>query len=326
MRDSMTHPTTLLIALAVFVAVLLLAEGLYLLWQRNFGSRARTLERRLKLLQAQRLELRAQVLKSQAVTALDRAVHHLSAHQGLKLLLQQADLPWSASRLLLMTALLALATYALSNGVLRLNGTLSLVGALGAAALPWAHLLGRRRRRLARLQQQLPEALDLMARALQAGHAFSSALQMVAQEMPEPMAPEFRTVHDEVHFGMSLHHAFAGLTQRVPLGDLRYFTVAVLIQRESGGNLAELLASLAQLIRNRLKLLSRVRVLSSEGRLSAWILVMLPFVLGGLLAYFNPEFMSPLWTDPLGLSLLNWMLALMALGVLMIQKIVRLRV
>ena len=325
MQESMTHPTTLLIALAVFVAVLLLAEGLYLLWQRNFG-RARDLQRRLKLLQTQRTELRTPVLKAQAPTALDRVVHRLSVHQGLKLTLQQADLHWSAGRLLLMTVLLALATFALSDMALRLSLTVSLVLALCAAALPGLHVLRRRRRRMARLQQQLPEALDLMSRALQAGHAFSSALQMVAQEMPEPIAGEFRTVNDEVHFGMSLHQACAGLTERAPLGDLRYFTVAVLIQRESGGNLAELLASLAQLIRGRLKLLARVRVLSSEGRLSAWILVMLPFALGGLLSYFNPEFMSPLWTDPLGLTLLNWMLALMVLGVLLIQKIVRLRV
>jgi tight adherence protein B len=133
-------------------------------------------------------------------------------------------------------------------------------------------------------------------------------------------------VHEEVNFGLTLQQALKHLTERVPLTDLRYFVVAVQIQRESGGNLAEVLGKLAQLIRARLRLLARVRVLSSEGRLSAWILVLLPFVLGGLLTVFNPRFMQLLWTDPIGITLLKWMLGLMLLGVVLIARIVRIRV
>jgi tight adherence protein B len=192
--------------------------------------------------------------------------------------------------------------------------------------LPTAYVLRRRQQRLARLYAQLPDALDMMARALRAGHAFSSALQMAAQELGEPLAGELRLVHEEVRFGLSLQQALGHLVERAPLTDLRYFVVAVLIQRESGGNLAEVMGKLAQLIRARQRLLSRVRVLSSEGRLSAWILVVLPFALAGLLAVFNPQFISPLWTDPIGIGLLKGMLVMMAIGVFLMVRIVRIRV
>ncbi len=328
MLEQMMDPVVLGVAVAVFVAVLLLVEALRLLWRRRFGSQARHLQRRLRALGEQRELLHTELLRQrrEPPSLLAQLSRRAGAHERLRLFLQQADLAWAPGRLLGAALLAALLGYALMILWDPAAGWWALAGALALAALPWAWLAQRRRRRLARLQLQLPEALDLMARALQAGHAFASTLQMVAEEMNEPMASEFRTVHDEVNFGMSLNQAFAGLTARVPLSDLRYFAVAVLIQRESGGDLAELLSSLARLIRSRLKLLARVRVLSSEGRLSSWILVVLPFALGGLLAFLNPEFMSPLWTDPLGTTLLHWMLGLMVLGIVLIQKIVRLRV
>ena len=141
-----------------------------------------------------------------------------------------------------------------------------------------------------------------MTRALQAGHAFTSALKMAGEEMVDPVAGEFRTVHDEVNFGVSLEQALTHLSERVPLTDLRYFVVAVLIQRESGGNLTEILGNLSRLIRERLKLLAKIKVLSAENRMSAWILGLMPFFLAGVLYLANPKFMSPLWTDPIGID------------------------
>jgi tight adherence protein B len=125
---------------------------------------------------------------------------------------------------------------------------------------------------------------------------------------------------------VSLEQAMSNLTARVPVTDLRYFVVAVLIQRESGGNLTEVLNNLSRLIRQRLKLFWHVRVLSAEGRMSAWLLSLLPFAIGGLMTVFNPEFMAPLWNDPLGLSIVRGMLASMACGVLLLRKIIRIRV
>jgi tight adherence protein B len=149
---------------------------------------------------------------------------------------------------------------------------------------------------------------------------------MVGEEMPEPVAGEFRIVHDEVNFGVAMPQALANLAVRVPLTDLRYFVVAVQVQRESGGNLTELLGNLSRLIRERLKLLARVRVLSSEGRLSAWVLGLMPFALAGLMSVVSPKFISLLWTDPIGVSIVKTMLLLMLLGVLLLRKIVRIRV
>ena len=252
-------------------------------------------------------------------------LQQLPVRSALDRLLLQADWRWQAGQWLAISVLAAVVTALL----LKLLGSAwALAWAAGGAVglLPWGYVLLRRQRRLRLLQEQLPDALDMLTRALRAGHALSSALQMAGQEMNEPMASEVRMVHEEVNFGLTLQQAMTHLTERVPLTDLRYFAVAVQIQRESGGNLAEVLGKLAQLIRARLRLLARVRVLSSEGRLSAWILVLLPFVLGGLLAVFNPRFMQPLWTDPIGITLLKWMAGLMLLGVILIARIVRIRV
>ena len=158
------------------------------------------------------------------------------------------------------------------------------------------------------------------------GWAVASGIEMLGEEMAEPIAGEFRMVADEVNFGVSLQQALTNLSERVPLTDLRYFVVSVLIQRDSGGNLTEVLGNLSRLIRERLKLLARVRVLSSEGRLSAWILGLMPFALAALMNVFNPEFMSPLWTDPIGQTVIKYMLVVMLVGVVLLRKIVKIRV
>ena len=313
-------------AVAVFVALLLLLEGLYLLWQSAFGAQARQLSQRLKALSQERDRALAAASRGSAVTGpLGAWLQRWPARGALERLLLQADLRWPVGQWLALSVLTALVT-ALLLKLLGLAWALALASGGGVGLLPLGHVLLRRQRRLRQLQTQLPDALDMLTRALRAGHALSSALQMAGQEMNEPMASELRMVHEEVNFGLTLQQALTRLTERVPLTDLRYFVVAVQIQRESGGNLAEVLGKLAQLIRARLRLLARVRVLSAEGRLSAWILVLLPFVLGGLLTAFNPRFMQPLWTDPIGLTLLKWMLGLMLLGVILIARIVRIRV
>ncbi|MGN6702621.1 MAG: type II secretion system F family protein, partial [Burkholderiaceae bacterium] len=145
-------------------------------------------------------------------------------------------------------------------------------------------------------------------------------------QMAEPIAGELRIVHDEVTFGVSLQQALINLGERVPLTDMRYFIVSVLIQRESGGNLTEVLDKLSKLIRERLKLFARIRILSSEGRLSAWILGIMPFGLAAVIHFFNPVFMSLLWTDPLGVAITKTMLGVMVVGVVLIRRIVRIRV
>jgi tight adherence protein B len=320
----MNHPAALVLAVFVFVALLLLLEGTYLLWRSVFGLQARDLARRLKALElnADRLPLLQSTTDAGPLSAwLDQGL----MRRLLRDPLLQADLRWRPWQWLGGSLLAGLGT-ALALQSLRWPASVTFFLAVGVGLLPTAYVLRRRQQRLARLYAQLPDALDMMARALRAGHAFSSALQMAAQELGEPLAGELRLVHEEVRFGLSLQQALGHLVERAPLTDLRYFVVAVLIQRESGGNLAEVMGKLAQLIRARQRLLSRVRVLSSEGRLSAWILVVLPFALAGLLAVFNPQFISPLWTDPIGIGLLKGMLVMMAIGVFLMVRIVRIRV
>lgn len=149
---------------------------------------------------------------------------------------------------------------------------------------------------------------------------------MVGDEFPEPMGGEFRVTFDEVNYGVSLHDALMNLVTRVPVQDLRYFVIAVLIQRETGGNLAELLDSIAALIRERFKLFDKVRVLSAEGRLSAWILGLLPFGTAAVMALLNREFLSVLWEDPAGIRMVGTMLVSMLFGLIWIRRIVRIRV
>ncbi len=314
----------------VFVAVILLLEGLYLLWRSWRNTNARKLDKRLELLSAGvRVKRQANLLKQAALSelpAFERFLRTAPQVLGLQRLLQQSGLSWTVSLLLLSCAAAGVSGHFLLYSLARQSFWLSLAGGLSCGAAPLAWMMWKRARRLTKIERQLPDAIDLIVRALRAGHAFSSGLQMVGEEMPPPIAGEFRTVHEEVNFGVSLQQALSNLTERVPVTDLRYFVVAVLIQRESGGNLTEILGNLSRLIRERLKLFARIRVLSSEGKLSAWILTLMPFCLGYLMHLFNPEFMSPLWTDPIGITIMQYMLGLMVIGVFLLRKIIRIRV
>ena len=320
----------LVMSVLVFIAVLLLLEGGYLLWKTYKGPEARKIETRIRAISAsldksQQTQLLKQRMLSE-VPILERFLLGLSRAHRLDRFIQQSGLGWSVSKLLLSCA--ALGALALMLMLYAAHQSVLLSGVVGAgfAAVPFLYVSRKRSQRLRKFEAQLPEALDLITRALRSGHAFSSALQMVGDEMAEPVAGEFRIVHDEVNFGIELQQALTNLSVRVPLTDLRYFIVSVLIQRESGGNLTEVLGNLSRLIRERLKLMSKVRVLSSEGRLSAWILGIMPFALAGVMAIANPEFMTPLWNDPIGISIIKYMLILMVFGVLILRKIIKIRV
>ena len=176
------------------------------------------------------------------------------------------------------------------------------------------------------IERQLPDALELVARALRAGHALSSALEMVATEAPQPIAREFQLAFHEATYGVPMQEALVNLANRVALTDLRFFVIAVGIQRETGGNLAELLDKLSALIRERFQLLGTVRVLATEGRMSAWILTILPFVLLFAMHFVNPRFMSILWKDPAGLTAIYIGITLMVTGIIWMWRTVRIRV
>jgi tight adherence protein B len=320
----------LVLAVLIFTAIALLLEGLFLLWKSRHGSAALRIRSRIQALSGAPDKARqARLLKQRALgetPGLERRFLAVSGLRGLDQYMLQAGLCWSVSRLLGSCAAAGMAAWFLVSGGLHQPVAVGALAGVLAAALPLVYVQRKRNARLGRIEAQLPDTLDLITRALRAGHAFSSALKMAGEETSDPIAQEFRTVHDEVSFGVELQQALTHLSERVPLTDVRYFVVAVVIQRESGGNLTEVLANLSRLIRERAKLQAKVKVLSSEGRLSAWILVLLPFLLGGGMYLANPKFMAPLWTDPIGIAMLKWLLGMMIAGIFILRKIVRIRV
>ncbi|HEX8685852.1 MAG TPA: type II secretion system F family protein, partial [Pyrinomonadaceae bacterium] len=204
---------------------------------------------------------------------------------------------------------------------------LLMVGAgAAAAALPFLHIAYKRKRRLNAFLEHLPDALELMSRALQAGHAFAEALHMVSTEMPEPIATEFRKTYEEQNLGLSLKLALENLSERVPLLDLRFCITAIMIQRETGGNLAEILEKVSHTIRERFRILEDLNTLTTSSRMSAWILCALPVFVALAVTVMNPDYMSVLWRDPRGHRLLYAAGFMQVTGMLIVRKILKIRI
>ena len=188
---------------------------------------------------------------------------------------------------------------------------------------PTSVLRLKRTKRLLKFEEQFPEALDLLSRALKAGHAFTTGLGMIAEEMPAPIGPEFQLLHDQQNFGMPLPDALKEFARRMPLLDARFFVTAVLIQREAGGNLSEILDNIAAVIRDRFRVKRQIRVISAHGRLTGWVLVAVPPSLGAVLFVINPNHWSTLIGNPLGVQLIVAAIVLQVTGTLIIRKLVR---
>ena len=314
----------------IFIAVVLLIEGAYLTWNSSKGPEAERIARRLRVMSAGHHagEQDNSVIKKRLLSKtpqFQRLLLEVPRVSVLDRVLVQSGMSWSVAEFLGITLAACFvaffaATYLAVPFLLRLG----LVVAAGS--LP--HYLVRRStaKRLHRLEAQLPDALDLMSRAMQAGHAFPTALKMVGDEMNGPVASEFRAAFDEVNFGIAMPDALMNLATRVPSTDLRYFVIAVLIQRDTGGNLSELLGSISAIIRDRIKLLGQVRVLSAEGKMSAWVLGLLPFGAATMIQVTNPKFLDVLFSDPAGRSMLIGAGVMMFFGVLVMRHVIRIRV
>lgn len=266
------------------------------------------------------------VLKSFALrrSLLDQILKGSLRVARLRILLLQADVHWREGALLLVTILLG--GLGLVLGYLQWGLWVGLAGAALGLLLPYRILLWKKKRRTMKFERQLPDALDLLARSLKAGHAFPTGLQLVAREMPDPIGTEFFKTFNEFSHGMDLNLAMANLCHRVDLRDLGFFTTAVAIQRETGGNLTEILEKIATLIRERFKLRQQVQSLTAEGRLSGIILVLLPPVLTLILFVVNPQYEILLITHPLGRMMTLTTLAFQVLGIIIIRRIVNIKV
>jgi tight adherence protein B len=249
-------------------------------------------------------------------TAKGSAVSHWLEQTGVKI---------SLSTLLLLAIVCGGAFGFLGLILVKLPIAFVFVGGMGAA-LPFIFLNMKRTRRIHKFEEEFPEAFDLIARALKAGHAFVTGLKMVADEMSDPVGPEFRKTFDEQNFGLPMKEALENLTTRVPSLDVRFFATAVLIQRETGGNLSEILENLAHVVRERFKILRQVRVHTAHGRLTGYVLLALPVVLSMALMFINPEHMNLLFRERMGQMLLMVAIGMQVIGYFWIRHVVKIEV
>jgi tight adherence protein B len=318
----------LLLAAVVFITVFALA-GLLLLARPMPSKELRaTLDSTLKT----SVDLREEQLPDVAKTTLfssipwiQHALEQMSAVRKLRLILDQADLKWTPARLLLIAgAAFAISSYLLNERTSL--GALSLVAALLPAVAPFFYVYRRRRKRFNSMLRKLPDSLDLMVNALRAGHSMVGALGHAAHEAPEPLGRELRLCFEEQNFGIDLRAALQHLVERVPLLELRILTTAMLINKESGGNLAEVLDKTGHVIRDRFRLLQQIRVHTAQGRLTGVILSLMPLVLGSVIFVINPAYIRYLFVNPTGLRMVEVAVGLNVIGMLLIRKIVNIRV
>lgn len=320
---------TLLFALATFIAVVLFLEGGFLWWRSTRSADVKRLNRRLEeVATGTSSKTASSLFKDKSATgsaAGDRLLDAVPRLHGLNRLIVQSRVQMTLMDFVSRTVLLAAIGFIVPM-LLDRPIVFSLAFAAVLAVLPLLYIMRARVKHMERFEKQLPEALDLMGRALRAGHAFPTAIKMVADEMKDPIGGEFRILFDEMNYGVPQQTALLNLASRTDSTDLNYFVIAVLIQRDSGGNLAELLDNISSIVRARLKLYGEIRTLSAEGRLSAWILGCLPFATAALINLVNPKFMKVLWEDPAGINLIYGALVMMVMGVLWMRKIIRIRV
>jgi tight adherence protein B len=259
------------------------------------------------------------------VPGFDRMVAATTRGSALSRWIEQSGMKASISGVLLVALVLAGLTAFVALMVTHTTISMPVGGAIGFS-MPFMVLRFKRTRRLRAFEEAFPEALDLISRALKAGHAFATGLKMVADEMAEPVGPEFRKTFDEQNFGLPLKDALENLTYRVPLLDMRFFATAVLIQRETGGNLSEILENLAHVVRERFKILRQVRVYTAHGRLTGYVLLALPAVLAVALSFINPEHMNLLFRERMGQIMLMVAIGMQFLGFLWIKQVVKIEV
>jgi tight adherence protein B len=264
-------------------------------------------------------------VRSGPLPAVDRLVAGTRAGSGLARLIEQAGSSTTPSALIVFSLISGVAVGVVGGLLIGQPIAMPIVGVIGAF-LPILWLGHRRRVRLKKFEEQFPEALDLVSRALRAGHAFQSAMGMVASELADPVGPEFKKMFDQQNFGLPLRDALNELAERVPLLDVRFFITAVLIQRDTGGNLAEILDNLAHVVRERFKILRQVRVHTAHGRFTAWVLLALPAALAVALQVINPDHMQLLFHERMGQLMIVAAIIMETVGYVWIRQVIKIEV
>tara|TARA_R110002111_G_scaffold262586_3_gene339324 strand:- start:5196 stop:6167 length:972 start_codon:yes stop_codon:yes gene_type:complete len=320
---------TLIISIAAFLGMMALVGAVMFVF-KDFSSS--TAEDRLAVITGKKkvASESASLLKEEFVkgglnSLSDQVAHILEKFGNLKLLLEQAEAPFKADTFLLMTGVSAASGFALSWFT---NAPVPFcpVAAMATGACPFMWLLFRRNRRFKKFAQQLPDALELVGRALRSGHSLSSGLSVVVQEMPAPISTEFALAYEEQNLGVPIDVALKSMLKRMPNLDLKFFVTAVVIQRQAGGDLAEILDKIGYIIRQRFKIMGQVQALTGEGRISGVVLMALPIALFFAVYYLNPDYVMLLFTDELGRKMIAGGIVLQVLGALWIKKIVNIKI
>jgi tight adherence protein B len=321
----------MIISFLVFVFALFLVLGAYLLATHGTDKKRARLQKRLSealLHSAHTEDIDVVLARNELMSEIpwvNRTLISLQAALHLKRMLDQADLHITPSRLMMFSVMAGLLG-GLATSMLTVFIPLMVLAGLVCGSLPFLHVWWKRKKRFDAFLEQLPDALDLISRALSAGHAFSEALHMVSLEMPEPVAGEFRKAYEEQNLGLSVKLALENLTARMPLLDLKLCVTAILIQRETGGNLAEILEKVAYTIRERFRILGDLKTLTTSSRMSAWLLCGLPMFVALAVTVMNPEYMSVLWKDQRGHYLIAAALTMQITGMLIVRKILNIKI
>ncbi len=312
--------TLALVTFAICLAVML---GLY--WAfivRPEDARSRELARRVQRIDTVKDAVTSVTTPVSTASVVDALLSsNVRVAAGLQAFVAEAGLTWTSAGLLARCGFTA-AVGAVAGVVMTGHGLGALLG-LVTSAVPYVYVRRTRTQRLRTFEEQFPEAIDLIARSLRAGHTFTTGLGIAAEEIPAPVGLEFRRVYDEQNFGMAMPDALKAMARRVPVLDARFFVTAVLTQREAGGNLAEVLDNLSAVMRDRFKVKRQIRVVSAHGRITAWVLSLLPPALAAVLYAVSPQFMRVLVDDPLGVRLIAFAVVMQVIGTLVISRLVQ---
>jgi tight adherence protein B len=321
---------TILIGVSVFIFTILLIEGSYLFFKRVKNPELKGIRKRLRLLASEGYdsEMIISLLRKRSLSNVpwfNRLLLKIPLMRKIDRLLDQSGSRNPLGLFVLVSCLLMFVGYLLCSLVMR-NVLMPIVGVLILGSLPFFYIIIKKRRRMEKFQEQLPEAMELVARALKAGQAFSGGLKMVADESGDPIGTEFSKILDELNFGVGVPDALKNLAKRIDCPDLKFFVISVLIQRESGGNLAEILENISYLIRERFKLHGRVRTLAAEGKISAYVLIAIPFFLATFMYLVQPNYITLLITDPIGRIMLGSAFLMMVIGTFVMRKMILFRI
>jgi len=312
----------------VFLAVFGLVVSLVIPAFGTGASTAKRMRSRVNTLLGDMDISQAQIVREKYLSQLsawERSLEELPGMENVSLWIEQSGNRYPAYRLLISSLILMVVGLIIAL-IATKNIPISLLVGLAMSTIPWLKLRHDRSKRLDRFEEQLPEALDAMTRAMKAGHPFTETLKLVAEEMPDPIRGEFDKTYSDINYGVHIKVSFMEMLRRVPSVSLMAVVTAILVQRDVGGNMSEILAKIAAVVRSRFRFQRRVRTLTAEGRISVWVLTLVPFVLAAALWISSPDYLPMLVKDPLGQKLVTAAFAFLFVGFLWVRRLIRIEV